>query len=69
MKKSQRIALDFFLSDYPKDQEYKKVLQLIREKDINILIWAVFENCDEDVVVDYIEDLEETIAEAYHESD
>jgi len=58
MKKSERFALNEWLSDYPDDLEYHDILEMMSQDDWSvdgISVWEVVENYTLDQVSDFIE--------------
>jgi hypothetical protein len=58
MKKSERFALNEWLSDYPDDLDYYEILELMSQDDWSvdgISVWEVVENFTLDQVSDFIE--------------
>ena len=58
MKKSERFALNEWLSDYPEDLDYYEILELMSQDDWSvdgITVWEVVENFTLDQVSDFIE--------------
>ena len=58
MKKSERFALNEWLSDYPDDLDYYEILELMSQDDWSvdgISVWEVVENFTLDQVSDLIE--------------
>ena len=58
MKKSERFALNEWLSDYPEDLDYYEILELMSQDDWSvdgISVWEVVENFTLDQVSDFIE--------------
>lgn len=54
MKKSQRFALDHYLSSYPHDVEFQEILELIEKESGEIVVWEPFENEQPTHLIDYI---------------
>jgi len=58
MKKSERFALNEWLSDYPEDLDYYEILELMSQDDWSvdgITVWEVVENFTLDQVYEFIE--------------
>ena len=58
MKKSEKFALNEWLSDYPDDLDYYEILELMSQDDWSvdgISVWEVVENFTLDQVSDFIE--------------
>lgn len=65
MKKSQKLALNLFLSNYPKDKTYDEILELVESGHDNILIWKPFTGYYPYEIVEFIVDLQEAIENEY----
>ena len=70
MKKSERIALNTFLSSYPKDiHEYNMILNLIMEGSDLIEIWEPFFGHELDEICQHIDTLKSEIDNAVHDAE
>jgi hypothetical protein len=63
MKRSQRAALDFLMSDYPEDASFEGVISLILAGDPNAVVWAPVDAIDPHDTVNTIEGLAALIEE------
>lgn len=62
MKYCERVALNTFLSEYPRQNKtYDEILLMVEEQDPEILIWSPFDNYEIDDVIEYIENLKRDI--------
>jgi hypothetical protein len=76
-KKAELIALSNYLSDYPDDWSFDKIINLLLKGDSeklreSILVWETFEHYSPLDVARYIEDLKSSVmwrfsSEVYHE--
>jgi hypothetical protein len=65
MRKSERIALDTFLSDYPQASSYEDIMELIDGESELIIRWEPMERFEAGYVWDAIEGLKEHIERWY----
>jgi vacuolar-type H+-ATPase subunit H len=65
---SEKIAIEFILSDYPKKNDFDTILEKVSEDHKDILIWEPFERMETSEVADYIEDLDSQINDAINEA-
>lgn len=54
MKKSQKFALDHYLSSYPEGVDFETILEMIANQDERVVIWSPFENDCTNEINDYI---------------
>lgn len=57
MNKYERFAANQFLTYFPDDISFEKLIQLILDHDIDIVVWEPFENDCGSTIVGWIEDL------------
>jgi len=65
---SEKIAIEFILSDYPKKNDFETILEKVSEDHKDILIWEPFERMETSEVADYIEDLDSAINDAINKA-
>ena len=55
MKKSERFALNEYLSEFPDDKTFEEIIELILNEDESVIIWEPFENYPAEDVTEMIE--------------
>jgi hypothetical protein len=65
---SEKIAIEFVLSDYPKKDDFDTIIDKVSEDHKDILIWEPFERMETSEVAGYIESLDLQIDDAINEA-
>ena len=61
MNAYEQVALNEYLSEYPKSKTYDEVLGLLLNEDKRVLTWEPFESRSPDDIYDLIEALKDTL--------
>lgn len=65
MNAYQRVALNEYLSGYPRDNSYDEVLDKFLKGDDEVIVWEAFEHFPREVVVEFIDTLMDILYDVF----